>query len=121
MKAVVLKEFDGPENLSPGDLPIPSVAPSAVLIRAVAASANPVDVSISKRTPFSPVLPAMHLERNSPMSLQDTLDPFRASFESGDPPYNPPDWIHEAIHRATDESIVSGAAVADPAKTVAIL
>jgi NADPH:quinone reductase len=54
----VLKEFGGPENLSLDDLPIPSVEPGAVLIRAVAASANPVDVSISKGTPFSPVLPA---------------------------------------------------------------
>jgi NADPH:quinone reductase len=58
MKAIVLKEFGGPENLSLDDLPIPSVEPGAVLIRAVAASANPVDVSISKGTPFSPVLPA---------------------------------------------------------------
>src|ERR1700751_1249705 len=58
MKAIVLKEFGDPENLSLDDLPIPSVEPGAVLIRAVAASANPVDVSISKGTPFSPVLPA---------------------------------------------------------------
>jgi NADPH2:quinone reductase len=59
MKAVVLKEFGGPENLSLGDLPIPSVEPGAVLIRAKAASANPADVSISKGTPFSPALPAV--------------------------------------------------------------
>jgi NADPH2:quinone reductase len=59
MKAVVLKEFGGPENLSLDDLPIPRVEPGAVLIRAVAASANPVDLSISKGTPFSPVLPAV--------------------------------------------------------------
>ena len=56
MKAVVLKEFGGPENLSLGDLPIPSVEPRTVLIRAVAASVNPADISISKGTPFSPVL-----------------------------------------------------------------
>jgi NADPH:quinone reductase len=59
MKAVVLKEFGGPENLSLGDLPIPSVEPGTVLIRAVAASVNPADISISKGTPFSPVLPAV--------------------------------------------------------------
>jgi NADPH2:quinone reductase len=59
IKAVVLKEFGGPENLSLGDLPIPSVEPGTVLIRAVAASVNPADVSISKGTPFSPVLPAV--------------------------------------------------------------
>ncbi|HEX9464537.1 MAG TPA: hypothetical protein VGB82_18215 [Alphaproteobacteria bacterium] len=58
MKAVVLKELGGPENLSLDDLPIPRVEPGAVLIRAVAASAKRVDVSISKGTPFSPVLPA---------------------------------------------------------------
>jgi NADPH:quinone reductase-like Zn-dependent oxidoreductase len=44
MKAVVLKEFGGPENLSLDDLPIPRVQPCAVLIRAVAAS--------SKRSPI---------------------------------------------------------------------
>ncbi|MDB5405755.1 MAG: alcohol dehydrogenase [Rhodospirillales bacterium] len=59
MKAIVLKEFGGPENLSLDDLPIPSVEPGTVLIRAVAASANPADVSISKGTPFSPALPAV--------------------------------------------------------------
>jgi NADPH:quinone reductase len=59
MKAVVLKEFGGPENLSPGDLPIPRVEPGTVLIRAVAASVNPADVSIIKGTPFSPILPAV--------------------------------------------------------------
>jgi NADPH2:quinone reductase len=59
MKAVVLKEFGGPENLSLGDLPIPRVEPGTVLIRAVAALVNPADIGISKGTPFSPVLPAV--------------------------------------------------------------
>jgi NADPH:quinone reductase-like Zn-dependent oxidoreductase len=36
MKAVALKEFGGPENLSLGDLPIPSVEPGTVLIRTIA-------------------------------------------------------------------------------------
>jgi NADPH:quinone reductase len=58
VKAVVLKEFGGPENLSLGDLPIPRVEPRTDLIRAVAASVNPADVSIIKGAPFSPVLPA---------------------------------------------------------------
>jgi peroxiredoxin len=44
------------------------------------------------------------------MSLQDRLDAFRANFEAGGPPYNAPAWIHEPVHRATDELIASGAA-----------
>ncbi len=44
------------------------------------------------------------------MSLQDKLDAFRANFEAGGPPYNAPSWIHEPMHRATDELIASGAA-----------
>ena len=44
------------------------------------------------------------------MSLQATLDAFRANFEAGGAPYNAPDWIHEPMHRATDELIKSGAA-----------
>ena len=44
------------------------------------------------------------------MSLQDKLDAFRANLEAGGPPYNAPDWIHEPMHRATNELIASGAA-----------
>ena len=57
MKAVVLKAFGGPENLSLEDLPIPRVGQGSVLIRVAAASANPVDSSIRKGPPFSPSLP----------------------------------------------------------------
>jgi len=45
MKAVVLKEFGGLENLTVEDLPIPRVGQGSILLRAAAASANPVDVS----------------------------------------------------------------------------
>lgn len=58
MKAAVLKEFGGVENLSLDDLPIPRVDHGSVLLRAAAASANPVDVSVRKGSPFSPFLPA---------------------------------------------------------------
>jgi peroxiredoxin len=44
------------------------------------------------------------------MSLQDKLDAFRANIEAGGPPYNAPAWIHEPMHRATEELIASGAA-----------
>src|SRR5262249_13380581 len=58
MRAVVLKEFGGPENLTLEDFPSPRVGQGQVLLRAAAASANPVDVSITKGAPFSPSLPA---------------------------------------------------------------
>jgi NADPH:quinone reductase len=58
MKAVLLKDFGGPENLSLVDLPIPRVGQGAVLLRAAAASVNPIDISVRKGTPFSPPLPA---------------------------------------------------------------
>ena len=44
------------------------------------------------------------------MSLQDKLDAFKANFEAGGPPWNAPAWIHEPMHRATDELIASGQA-----------
>jgi peroxiredoxin len=44
------------------------------------------------------------------MSLQQKLDAFRTNFEAGGPPYHPPAWVHEPMHRATDELIASGAA-----------
>src|SRR5580692_10265713 len=44
------------------------------------------------------------------MSLQDKLDASRANFEAGGAPYNAPDWVHEPLHRATNELIASGLA-----------
>jgi NADPH:quinone reductase len=59
MKAVVLKEFGGVENLSLDDLPVPRVGAGSVLLRAAAASANPVDVSVRNGAAFGPALPAI--------------------------------------------------------------
>ncbi|SAK49183.1 AhpC/TSA family protein [Caballeronia pedi] len=44
------------------------------------------------------------------MSLQAKLAAFKKNFEAGGPPYNAPEWIHEPMHRATNELIASGAA-----------
>ena len=44
------------------------------------------------------------------MSLQDTLDAFKADFEAGKPPYNVPYSVIETMHRATAELKASGAA-----------
>jgi len=44
------------------------------------------------------------------MSLQQALDAFKANFQGGGPPYYAPPWIHEILHRATDELVASGAA-----------
>jgi peroxiredoxin len=43
-------------------------------------------------------------------NLQETLDAFRSNFEAGGAPYHAPAWVHEPMHRATDELIASGAA-----------
>jgi peroxiredoxin len=44
------------------------------------------------------------------MGLREQLAAFKANFEAGGPPYNAPAWVHEPMHRATDELIASGAA-----------
>jgi peroxiredoxin len=44
------------------------------------------------------------------MSLQEKLDAFRANFEAGGAPYHAPSWVHERMHRATDELLASGLA-----------
>lgn len=44
------------------------------------------------------------------MTLPERLAAFRANFEAGGPPYYAPTWVHELMHRATDELIASGAA-----------
>ena len=43
-------------------------------------------------------------------SLQERLDQFKASFESGAPPYNAPHEAIETMHRATAELEASGLA-----------
>ncbi|EEA04508.1 alkyl hydroperoxide reductase/ Thiol specific antioxidant/ Mal allergen [Burkholderia sp. H160] len=50
------------------------------------------------------------------MSLQERLDAFKATFESGLPPYNVPRSVVDSLHRATDELIESG--VVERAKKV---
>lgn len=44
------------------------------------------------------------------MSLQATLDTFKADFRAGKPPYNAPPEIHPIMERATQELIASGQA-----------
>ena len=44
------------------------------------------------------------------MSLQATLDAFKADFRAGKPPYNAPPEIHPIMERATHELIASGQA-----------
>lgn len=44
------------------------------------------------------------------MSLQATLDTFKADFRAGKPPYNAPAEIHPIMERATQELIASGQA-----------
>ena len=44
------------------------------------------------------------------MRLPERLAAFRTNFEAGGPPYHAPAWVHEPMHRATDELIASGAA-----------
>jgi hypothetical protein len=41
-------------------------------------------------------------------SLQERLDEFRKTFESGAPPYNAPHEAIEIMHRATEELKASG-------------
>lgn len=56
--------------------------------------------------------PEIGLERAevSIVDLQERLDAFKRNFEAGGPPYRVPYWVHEPMHRATDELIASGAA-----------
>src|SRR5215468_69784 len=44
------------------------------------------------------------------MTLQERLDAFKASFESGTPPFNVPQSAIEIMHRATEELRRSGQA-----------
>ncbi len=48
MKAVILKEFGGAENLIETDVPKPSISENEVLVRTSAISINPVDIKARK-------------------------------------------------------------------------
>lgn len=48
MKAMILREFGGPEKLELADMPVPKPAPGEVLVRVRAASVNPVDYKIRR-------------------------------------------------------------------------
>ncbi|MET3501642.1 NADPH:quinone reductase-like Zn-dependent oxidoreductase [Mucilaginibacter rubeus] len=44
MKAIILKDFGGVENLVPAEIPVPTIAADEVLVKLKAISINPVDV-----------------------------------------------------------------------------
>jgi NADPH:quinone reductase-like Zn-dependent oxidoreductase len=64
MKAIILKEFGGIENLLLSEIPIPTIQPNEVLIEVKAISVNPVDV----RTRAGSAM-AQHLKQYLPLIL----------------------------------------------------
>jgi len=48
MKAIILKEFGGVENLEVQEIPIPRISENEVLVKVKAFSVNPVDVKTRK-------------------------------------------------------------------------
>ena len=50
MKAVILKENGGPENLKLAEMPVPELQPGEVLIRVKDLSVNPVDASVRQNS-----------------------------------------------------------------------
>lgn len=48
MKAIILKEVGGPENLVLAEVPIPSIRDNEILIRVKAVSINPVDAFVRR-------------------------------------------------------------------------
>jgi len=62
MKAMIIREFGGPEVFEAAELPTPEVKPGHVLVRVAATSVNTVDTMIremGKDLPISPELPAI--------------------------------------------------------------
>jgi NADPH2:quinone reductase len=57
MRALVLREFGGPENFELKDLPKPEVVQGTVLVKVAATSVNPVDAKIRAGLPIGPDAP----------------------------------------------------------------
>lgn len=68
MKAIVLKQAGGIENLAIEDLPVPAIQDHEVLVRVKAISVNPVEATIRKREDFLRLV--LHLKKDeSPVIL----------------------------------------------------
>lgn len=61
MKAMVIRDFGGPEVFEPADLPVPQIIPRHVLVKVLATSVNPVDSRIrsGQAMGMAPDLPAV--------------------------------------------------------------
>ncbi len=62
MKAMILRQYGGPENFEPADIAKPEIKPGHVMVRIAATSVNTVDTMIrqlGEDLPLSPDLPAI--------------------------------------------------------------
>jgi NADPH:quinone reductase-like Zn-dependent oxidoreductase len=60
MKAVLFREHGGPDKLSYGDLPMPTIGPSEVLVRVKACALNHLDIWVRQGNPAYP-MPLPHV------------------------------------------------------------
>ena len=59
MRALLLKEYGGPEKLSLADVDRPEPAAGQLLVKIAAASVNPIDLKIREGLPIGPAMPAI--------------------------------------------------------------
>jgi len=86
MKAIVVKEFGGPDVMKPEDVPDPTPGPGQVLIRVGAVGVNPVETYIRAgtyaRTPNLPYIPGSDVG-----GTVEKVGPNVATFKPGDRVY----------------------------------
>src|ERR1043165_8729960 len=68
MKAIVVREFGGPDVMKLEDVPVPSPGPGQLLVRVAAVGVNPVDAYIRSgtyaRKPTLPYTPGTDIARH---------------------------------------------------------
>jgi len=65
MKAIVLKEVGGPENLTLAEVPIPKIKENEVLVRVKALAINPVDAFVRRNQPALEMIYALKGEEEN--------------------------------------------------------
>jgi NADPH:quinone reductase len=110
MKAMVIKEFGGPEVFEARDMPKPEPGPTELLIKVFATSVNPVDYKIRQSSSWAGVQPPAIIGYDA-SGVVEAVGDLVQDFEAGDEVYYTPEIDGNpgtyAEYHTVDESIVA--------------
>ncbi|OAP20861.1 MULTISPECIES: zinc-binding dehydrogenase [Amycolatopsis] len=111
MRAVVIREFGGPEVLTPAEVDVPEPGPGEVRVRVAAAATNPVEAKIRQGVAM-PDLPLPAVLGGDVSGVLDAVGPGVADLAVGDEVYCTPELTAQQAGYA--EYCVVSASIAAP-------